>query len=191
MSAIIPDRNRLARAFEVIAPAIRDASTRNPIQKSAKAPAAKAETASAKAGRAKGKAGAPAGATLGVDGDPTADRKPSMQTILEGPQPSPRPSIAHPKEVPVGHSSHEHQPKPKGGASMSAAKAAAAAKAQSDPSTGDASPVREAKAPKAGGTKSSALAPRAHPPASDSRQVAPKERSADRDEVPSSPAMSP
>lgn len=90
MSVVIPDRNRLARAFEVIAPALRQPSTRHgtPLAKSA----GKAS------GEPKSKAKSKGGATLGTplaDGESGADeRKPSTLTpVLEVPgAAAPRPS---------------------------------------------------------------------------------------------------
>jgi hypothetical protein len=97
MAAIIPDRNRLAHAFELIAPAIRDGFNRRDKEKTVK----EATRQTVKPVKAKGKSGATLGAPL-EDGESAAsDRKPSMQTILEGPPPSPRPSVA-PGAKPTG-----------------------------------------------------------------------------------------
>jgi len=94
MSVVIPDRNRLARAFEVIAPALRQPSTRHgtPLAKSA-GKASGENTASSKV-KAKSKGGATLGTPL-ADGESGADeRKPSTQTpVLEVPgAAAPRPS---------------------------------------------------------------------------------------------------
>jgi len=96
MAAIIPDRNRLARCFELIAPAIREPSTRPASQIKVHGTHAQ----SAKAGtpaKAKSKSG---GKGLHVEGDTKHERKGSMLPEQEtlSPRPSttqlPRPSVS-------------------------------------------------------------------------------------------------
>jgi hypothetical protein len=83
MAAIIPDRSRLARAFELIAPAIREPSTRR--DPTTQHGSGKDSGRGVKAA-AKGKMGG----KLELGESATGDRKPSMNTIFESG--SPRPS---------------------------------------------------------------------------------------------------
>jgi len=98
MAAIIPDRNRLARCFEVIAPAIREPSTRH-------APPAKASDGPGTKGKAKSKGGlkAPGAQSETQSGEQSTTRASMQPTIPEAP-PSPRPSVTPSPD----HPKHDH-----------------------------------------------------------------------------------